>query len=78
MSLAGTKYREWKRGLEAARRKTRDVHHAACERDPGNEPLQSAAWAAVAALDYAIGMVGAIIDDQRDPRGKRPAMIDEI
>ena len=74
MALAGTKYREWKRGLEASRRKVRDVHHAICERDVDNEPLQSAAWAAVAALDHVIGMVDVIIDDQRDARGKRPAM----
>lgn len=78
MTLAGTKFREWKRSLEASRRKARDVHHAICERHPGNKPLQQAAWGAVAALDNIIGMVGAIVDDYRDARGKRPEMTDEI
>ena len=72
MTLAGTKYRQWQRRLEAARRKAVDIHHEICVRDPHNDVLHLAALQAVEAIANAIGIVAAIVEDQRDPRGKRP------
>jgi hypothetical protein len=61
MTLAGTKYREWKRSLEAAHRKAVDVHHAICVLDSENGVLKETVWHAVRELTYAIGMVAAIV-----------------